>query len=164
MGLIELNRRLKLLKGSMMVEIAEQILKEDAPILLRLQKDQFLSGQKQDGTIPSYYQDTYFKSPIKAAKYARFKDKLIFNKTYDIFGTKEYETPNLIVKGNLVHDRLIIQIESGKIIIDVNSPIRGKLLAKYNNLFGLNKTALNYYLNTFFIIDYRHKIENFLAQ
>jgi len=165
MGLIELNKRLKQLRDGLMVKYAEDILKQDVSILLRLQKDQLLSGQKQDGkSLPSYYQDPFFKSPIKAARYAQFKDRLIFDKVYDIFGTKEMETPNLIVKGSLVHDRLFVQIGDGKIIIDANSPIRGQLIAKYNNLFGLNQTALNYYLNTFFIVDYRKKIENFLAQ
>lgn len=165
MGLIELNKRLKQLREGLMVKYAEDILKQDVSILLRLQKDQLLSGQKQDGkSLPSYYQDPFFKSPIKAARYAQFKDRLIFDKVYDIFGTKEMETPNLIVKGSLVHDRLFVQIGDGKIIIDANSPIRGQLIAKYNNLFGLNQTALNYYLNTFFIVDYRKKIENFLAQ
>ena len=165
MGFIELERRLKLLRGGLMVQYAEEILRKDAPILLQLQKDQLLAGQKQDGkSIPSYYQDPFFSSPIKAARYAMFKDKLVFNQVYNIFGTKEMETPNLIIKGNLVHDRLFIEIGGGKLIIDANSPIRNKLIQKYNDLFGLNQTALNYYLNNFFIDEYRQKIENFLAQ
>lgn len=165
MGLIELNKRLKQLRGGLLISYAEDVLRKDVTILLQLQKDQLLAGKKQDGNaLPSYYQDPFFKSPIKAARYAQFKDKLIFTKVYDIFGEKEMETPNLIVKGNLVHDRLFVQIGDGTIIFDANSPIRGKLIAKYNNLFGLNQTALNYYLNTFFINEYRLKIENFLAQ
>lgn len=133
-----------------LVEQIETLMQEDKQLLTVLQRDQLWAGQKADGMLitPSYENDTeYFHSVAAAQRYSAWKDSLSQRKHNPIFAERPSGTPNLIITGRWLYDALVIDIGGGKLSINVNSPIGGKLEAKYGEaLLGLNHTALEYYV------------------
>lgn len=166
MGFIELNRRLDELINSKLAEFIAETLISNLDELVELQKDQLYAGQNAIGNplAPSYFNDPYFKSPITAAKYARFKDRLNQRSENPIFKKKEFETPNLIITGRLVYDTLVAEVSSNSLIIQARSPIISKLEAKYIEPIGLNQTAWDWFAKEILVPDLESKMQNFLQQ
>ena len=139
----------KLINGGL-VEIMMETLNEDLVYLQELQKDQIFAGQNEKGLrlAPSYFSDPFFKSPLAAAKYAKFKDKNDANirKHNPIFAKKDFETPNLIVTGSLFHNHIFAKMLPDGIDFGSTGRIFGQLESKYPDLMGLNETAIDGYM------------------
>jgi hypothetical protein len=160
--------RLEKLKNGKLVDLIVEVLDEDKTILVEIQKDQLFAGQNASGgnLAPSYFADPYFKSPIGAAKYAKFKeqnDKTV-RKHNPAFKPKEFETPNLIINGRLFYNAIFAQLSNDSLILDSRGAIISKLESKYKDLMGLNEVAWTHYIKQYkFIERLQTKIMNFLT-
>ena len=165
---IWLVTRLEQLKNGKLVDFIVEVLDADKSILVELQKDQLFAGQNSKGgnLAPSYYADPYFKSPIAAAKYAKFKesnDKQV-RMHNPAFKKKEMETPNLIVNGKLFYNAIFAELSNDSLILHSRGAIIAKLESKYGDLMGLNETAWKYYIEKYnFIERLQKKIMTFLT-
>ena len=165
---IWLVSRLEQLNNGKLVDFIVEILDADKGILVELQKDQLFAGQNSKGgtLAPSYYADPFFKSPIGAAKYARFKennDKQV-RRHNPAFKQKEAETPNLIINGKLFYNAIFAELSKDSLILGSRGAIISKLESKYGDLMGLNETAWKHYAEKHnFIERLRTKIMTFLT-
>jgi len=163
---IWLVTRLEQLIKSKLVDFIVEILDKDKPILVELQKDQLYAGLNAEGQplTPSYSSDPYFKSKDAALRYAAWKQKLNQRKENSIFPTRDIDNPNLIINGKLVYDTIFAQITDKSIIISARSSIISKIESKYNEPFGLSKTAWTFYIEEYkFIERLQDKIIKFLT-
>jgi hypothetical protein len=129
--------------------LVETIIKDLSIEIEILQKDQLWAGLDGDGKKlrVGYSQDDFFKSPESAARYAKFK--------------KDYDTPNLIINGKLVYDRIDISVGGNKLIISAASPILSELQSKYGETFGLGEIAFAHFQKTYFIPIFVERLKTF---
>lgn len=125
-------------------------LRRNKDVLLDLQKSQLLTGKDKNLTnlMPSYANDPFFKTSqgrekyiiLKALKEAQHNQL----RRYNIFGTKDNLTPNLIVTGSY-HKGLRIKVNDEEIEI-VGTWSRSKNIeGKYPTALGLSDTAFKYF-------------------
>lgn len=133
-----------------LVQMVEQILKENEFRILELQKDQLYAGLSSDGKNLrlSILDDPYFKTRKQAQAYSDKKDTQHARDEGSIFKKRDKGIPNLIVTGSLVYDRIFVKTESGRLIIDVNTPILSDLKQKYGEFLGLSPQACSYVTET----------------
>lgn len=146
----------KLINGGL-VDIIMGVIDEDLDYLKELQKDQIFAGQNSKGLrlAPSYLSDPFFSTPTKAAKYAKFKEKndADVRRHNPIFAKKDFETPNLIVKGTLFHNHIFAKLIPEGIEFSSTGRITAQLESKYPDLLGINMNAFEGYLNEKKVID-----------
>lgn len=121
-----------------------------------------------DSLTPKYSQDPYFKKAGAGLRYAKWKDSdspiLVKRADSIIFPRRDTDTPNLIVTGALIYDRITAKVGSGSLIITANSPIIGKIKAKYGDIFQLSPLAWNHMINRFIIPYLEAKIDETFAK
>jgi hypothetical protein len=134
-------------------EALDEVVSDNADILLSLNRDQILLGRDAEGNIlaPSYLEDPYFKSPEAATAYARMKYALepihrglIWNPVY-LYPDKDMNTPNLIVTGSF-QDRMFIKTSQGEHLIYSSYVDTYDINTKYNGkVFGLAPRSKEYF-------------------
>lgn len=166
MGFIELSKRLNALYKYKLADIIVEILEKNIPVLIQIQKEQLYAGKNADGDnlSPGYSEDPFFKSPASAKRYAEFKAKIRKGKDSAIFGSKDSDTPDLIINGRLIYDTIFASVNKNSLIISARTSILSKLEAKYKTPFGLNQKAWEYFMETYFIEDLQKEVLTFLNQ
>lgn len=125
----------------------EEIIEAHAADIKELLRDQMYAGLDGEGNklTPGYSQDPYFKKPGAGDRYAKWKDTLILRNHNSIFPAKGFDTPNLIITGTLIYDRIFVQVGNGKLILDATSSIIAKIKLKYGDIFKLSPLALMFF-------------------
>lgn len=166
MGAIEtLQAKLNNLLNNGLTEIIAKTAKNYEKELLYVQKQQLLAGQNAEGKslFPTYSADPYFKSPAKAAKYAKFKANLKLEKVDTrIYPEKNDDTPNLIVTGVLFHNLIYVETTDNSIIFDSTGVITSRLISKYGQILGLNAKGWKYMRDTYMLKDIKRDVINYL--
>jgi hypothetical protein len=118
-------------------------------------RDQMYAGLDGEGNnlTPGYSQDPYFKKPGAGLRYAKWKasssPRLVTRGDSSIFKKRDIDTPNLIVTGTMIYDRLVVDVSDNSLIIDAVSPIIGDIKKKYGDIFKLSPIAMGYMVNKF---------------
>ena len=161
----ELANRIEQLRTKELVRIISEIFDEHRYLLVELQKDQLYAGRnaKDRELNPTYYNDPYFKTPAAAARYAKWKSSLNVRTHNPIFPQKQYETPNLIITGTLIYDTIFAKVSNGILEMSANSSILSELEQKYDEPFGLGKTAFEEFVRqTDMIEKVKQKVKKYL--
>lgn len=124
------------------------------------------SGRNREGALitPGYSDDPYFTSSVAADRYAQMKSRLSVRNRQtaeSIFGSKPYDTPDLIITGKLVYDRLIVNVTPEQIIFDLPTPINDK----YGGMLeGLSDVGWEYYREEYFLPKLRERIDAWIRE
>lgn len=128
-----------------------EVVSQNSEVLVELNRSQILQGRDNEGNLfsPGYSNDSYFKTPEKAQRYAAFKERLVSGHNslirYPLFMQKPADTPNLIVTGPFI-DGLFINISSGEYMINSNYKDANKINDKYGGkVFNLSEPARNFF-------------------
>lgn len=113
---------------------------------------------------PGYSQDPYFKKPGAGARYAKWKDRLLQRSHNSIFPVKPVDTPNLIVTGTKIYDRLIFKVGNERFVLDAQSSIIADIKRKYGDVFALSPLAIRFFVLKILRPRLTHKINNHYAQ
>ena len=130
-----------------MPTILTDALHENQEQAVNLVKDQLYSGL--DGNLklltPSYSQDPFFKTREAALKYAKFKATQNPRTINPLFGAKPYDTPNLIVNGKFVYDRMRMVSLKDRVAFEIGGRLRNEIPKKYGkNTLKLSTKAVTY--------------------
>jgi hypothetical protein len=133
---------------------AADIVREDADVLVSIQKDQLWAGQDLSGgdLTPSILDDPFFEGNRRRAQvWSDFKDRQHQWAGNGAFAPRRRGTPNLIyTTGAVVWDNIRFTGDDAGFYISVRGGIHEELEAKYGAVFGLNPTGARYYLDKFF--------------
>ena len=143
------------------VEEAIAILRETEEELISYMKDQLYAGQDGKGQLlsPTYLTDPFFKAKQAAEAYAKWKAGMKQLLSAPYLSPKPYAVPNLIITGELVYDRLVLNISGDRFSISpVEQATRSMLEQKYGAIFKLNPTVLAEYKRQVFV---RRFVERF---
>lgn len=114
-------------------------------MVLALQRQQLLSGERSDGTYirPTYQDDLkanggYFTTPQAADNYARWKAKL----THTATEYKPYDVPDLYINGKF-HKELGVELTDLQMKICGTTPYADDIVDKYGlETFGLTDESM----------------------
>ena len=139
MGFIELERRLKLLRGGLLIEMIEETINEQSDLIVRYNRNQLLEGLKADGSLMPEYMNYYNKKRSRTGR------------------VMLYDTGDF-------HSMFWAQAANRKVSI-FSQDVKTEILAgRYGNkIFGLTEENQNNFFKEIYPI-IKQKIENFLAQ
>lgn len=146
-----------------------QTLNENKNVVLQLNKEQLLSGIGSDGNplSPTYNQDDFFKTQEgrdryleqKKGKEANPKYNSLYRKVYNLYGTRDVQTPNLIVTGKY-HKSLKVTVKKKSFLVKGTWSKAKNIENKYPNATGLTQRSFNFIWERFIVDDLRNYWEN----
>lgn len=136
------------LKAELQRQAAIQVRRQIA-ILLELQRDQMYAGLDATGKniTPYYSQDPWFKSKESASRYAAWKASLHQRRPAPYLPPRPQDVPNLIITGQLIYDRLRVQV--GPYALKVDCP-GFDVAGKFGPVLGFSPVVLDHYRRTYF--------------
>ena len=138
MGFIELERRLKLLRGGLYVEIIGKVLSKKKSAIIQYNRDQLLNGARADGSFLREYTKELYKGGSH--------NRVILRDTWAF------------------HNSFFVEVKKDKMELSAKDVITNTLISEYGDkIFGLSQDNLNLLVNEM-IPEIRIEIENFLAQ
>lgn len=116
-------------------KIASDLIIENKYQVLDLNRDQMLMGKNALGEdiTPPYSQNTYFKKPGAAKRYAEYKRKIAPNKSLD--SLRDEDTPNLFINGTF-HNSL--EFDESNISVTTGTVLGEDVTDTHKNVLGLN--------------------------
>ncbi len=150
-----------------LVRLTAEIISEDLEILEELQKDQLYAGRDASGDFvsPSYLEDTFFKSPEAAERYAQRKDRIQARDSgmaISLFGPKPYDVPDLIITGRLVYDSVRASISNNTLAINFSGMGARINEKKYRGVLdGLSDIVWQHYREFYFLPKFLDRIEDY---
>jgi predicted transposase YdaD len=153
------------------IQRLSRTLRENKRLILRLQKDQLLSGVDVNANklTPSYQDDPFFKSQHGLDKYVAFKQKRERKhesmRIYKLFSEKSGMTPNLIFASSEAksqfHRHLRVDVTGDVIRIYGTWSKSKNVETKYPTALGLTQRSFNVMWNSILnkdIIDYWYEL------
>lgn len=125
---------------------AEKAIDATLPDMLTENKRQLFDGKLRTGQdlVPTYLEDSWFKTPIAAANYSRWKDEITPSPN------RTPGSPNLFVNGKF-YQTFTVRRSGDSIVWGSFSAIAADVLRKWTpNIFGLGGPYKMDYINTFF--------------
>lgn len=133
--------------------LADEVNKS-SDVILDLNRDQLLYGRDAEGEelTPGYLSDPYFKSFDHAKAYFLMKFKLeqshkglVHYTKIQLFPKKDFNTPNLLITGDLFFNHFYINVSNNSYTIGSNGAVASDIEAKYGKVYGLAPASRDFY-------------------
>lgn len=121
--------------------ISEQSIDETIDEIRRFNLLQLLDGKTNTGAdiTPSYFQDPFFKTPLAAMKYSKWKDEI------SPPSNRKTGTPNFYING-FYHGTIQVRRQGDVIVTGSNTPIGKSIEARQPKLYGLSPASRKEYI------------------